>query len=68
MQLQMETKNKSSKRMSRMQIKKMEKEERQQELENPPWVKKILSLVKKKEKSQRRTSQSQANETRRIGY
>jgi len=64
----METKNKSSKRMSRMQIKKMEKEERQQELENPPWVKKILSLVKKKEKSQRRTSQSQANETRRVGY
>ena len=51
-----------------MQIKKMEKGERNQELENPAWVKKILSLIKKKEKSQRRTSQSQANERGRIGY
>jgi len=46
----------------------MQKEKRGKEIENPEWVKKILELNKKKEKSPKRTSQSKPNERGTSGY
>lgn len=50
-----------------MQIKKMAQEKREKEIENPEWVKKILELNKKKEKS-KKTSLSKPNERGTIRY
>ena len=45
----------------------MQKEETKKGVENPPWVKKILELNKKKEKS-KEISQSKPNERTTTGY
>ena len=45
----------------------MQKEETNKEIENPSWVKKILELNKKKEKSEK-ISQSEPNERTTTRY